>query len=126
VAMFRGTVLTAFRDVEDALTDIHMRAEGSEAQERAVASAREYLRLAELQYRQGLVGYLQVIDAERTLLTNELTAVQILSQRFISTALLVKALGGGWDIEQTESNSGFRAVGPGNNEPGGADGHPAE
>jgi multidrug efflux system outer membrane protein len=111
-ASFRGTVLTAFGEVEDALTDIHLRAQAAQAQDRAVESAREYLRLAELQYRQGLVGYLQVIDAERTLLSNELTALQLLSQRFISTALLIKALGGGWDMERTQGDPAMHAVGP--------------
>ncbi|MBI1850685.1 MAG: efflux transporter outer membrane subunit [Planctomycetes bacterium] len=96
LATYRQAVLVAFRDVEDALTDLHFRAEAGAAEQRAVDSARESLRLADLQYRQGLVGYLQVIDAERTLLTNELASVQIQSQRFVSTVLLIKALGGGW------------------------------
>jgi enamine deaminase RidA (YjgF/YER057c/UK114 family) len=39
----------------------------------------------------------QVIDAERTLLTNELSAAQLLNQRLISTVLLIKSLGGGWE-----------------------------
>jgi multidrug efflux system outer membrane protein len=62
-----------------------------------VQAAREYLRLSEVQYRGGLTNYLQVIDAERTLLTNELLAAQLLNQRLISTVLLIKSLGGGWE-----------------------------
>jgi multidrug efflux system outer membrane protein len=57
----------------------------------------EYLRLSQLQYERGLASYLQVIDAERTLLSNKLSAAQILNQRLVSTVLLIKALGGGWD-----------------------------
>jgi len=67
---------------------------------RAVNSARESARLSELQYRQGLTSYLQVIDADRTLLTNELSAAQIREQRMISSVLLIKALGGGWEPGQ--------------------------
>jgi multidrug efflux system outer membrane protein len=96
-ATYRGAVLTAFRDVEDSLTDLHLRADAAKAQDQAVAAAREYRRLAEVQYRGGLANYLVVIDAERTLLSNELSAVQILNQRLISTVLLIKSLGGGWD-----------------------------
>jgi multidrug efflux system outer membrane protein len=98
-ATYRGAVLGAFRDVEDSLTDLHMRAEESQAQTRAVASAREYLQLTELQYQQGLINYLQVIDADRTLLTNELALAQILNQRMVSTVLFIKAIGGGWDSQ---------------------------
>ena len=64
-----------------------------------MAAAREYRRLAEVQYRGGLANYLVVIDAERTLLSNELSAVQLLNQRLISTVLLIKSLGGGWEPE---------------------------
>jgi multidrug efflux system outer membrane protein len=112
-AAFQSTVLRAIGDVETALTDIHMRAEASDSQKRAVVSAREYLRLAQLQYRQGLISYLQVIDAERTLLTNELTEAQILNQRFASTVLLMKALGGGWTPQTAEAHEEtHEAVGP--------------
>jgi multidrug efflux system outer membrane protein len=96
-ANYRGSVLAAFRDVEDSLTDLHLRADAAQAQNEAVKAAREYLRLAQVQYKGGLMPYLQVIDAERTLLTAELSAAQILNQRLISTVLLIKSLGGGWE-----------------------------
>jgi multidrug efflux system outer membrane protein len=98
-ATYRGSVLQAIGDVEDSLTDLHMRADEAISQDKAVHSSREYVRLSELEYRQGLVSYLQVIDAERTLLQNELSAAQILNERMTSTVLLMKALGGGWDAE---------------------------
>lgn len=97
-ATYRGSVLGAFRDVEDSLTDLHLRADAAQAQDEAVKAAREYLRLAQVQYKGGLMPYLQVIDAERTLLTAELSAAQILNQRLISSVLLIKSLGGGWDM----------------------------
>lgn len=99
VATYRGIVLGAIRDVEDSLTDLHLRADEAAAQERAVHSSREYLDLSQTEYRQGLIAYLEVIDAERTLLTNELSAAQILNERLTSTVLLIKALGGGWDAQ---------------------------
>ena len=96
LATYRNTLLGAFRDVEDALTNIDLQARQAEAQERAVADAREYVRLAEIQNRQGIITPLQVLDADRTLLTNELTAAQILNSRMSSIVLLVRAVGGGW------------------------------
>ncbi|HZE96402.1 MAG TPA: efflux transporter outer membrane subunit [Planctomycetota bacterium] len=97
LAAYRSRVLIAFRDVEDALTDLHARADAAQSQSKAVDAAREYQRLAQNQYQQGLISYFQVIDAERTLLSNELSAAQILSQRMISAVQLIKALGAGWD-----------------------------
>jgi len=96
VANYRSAVLTAYRDVEDQLSDLHLLAEKARLLDATVASAREYSRLTELQYRQGITGYLQVIDANQTLLTNELSAAQAQNQRLVATVLLIKALGAGW------------------------------
>jgi multidrug efflux system outer membrane protein len=97
LAVYQGRVLGAFRDVEDALNDLHLRAEAMDAQAKAVASAREYVTLSEAQYKQGLIGYLQVTDAQRTLLVNELSSTQLVGQRLSSSVQLIKALGAGWD-----------------------------
>lgn len=96
VATYRQTVLQAISDVEDSLVDLHRRADEARAQAAAVNASQQYLRFSDVQYRQGLVSYLQVIDADRTLLTNQLAAAQILNQRLTSSVLLIKALGGGW------------------------------
>lgn len=96
VASYRSTVLRAFQDVEDELSDIHLLSDKAKSLEDTLTSAREYSRLTEIQYRQGLTTYLQVIDANQTLLTNELSAAQAHSQRLSATVLLIKALGGGW------------------------------
>jgi multidrug efflux system outer membrane protein len=96
---YRQQVLTAFQDVEDALNDLHLRAGESRAQDQAVKDSQEYLRLSILQYRSGLIPQLTVIDANRTLLDNQLSQATILGDRMISTVQLIKALGGGWDAQ---------------------------
>ncbi len=96
-AAYRKKVLGAYGDVEDSLTDLHLRADASRSQGRAVADAREYLRFTQLQYDTGVTDYLHVIDAEKTLLTNELSDAELAGQRMISTVLLIKAVGGGWE-----------------------------
>ena len=98
-ATYRNTVLSAFREVEDLLTDLRMFADEAESKAKAVTAAREYLRLTQIQYQTGVTDYLHVVNAEQTLLTNELSEAQILNQRTVSTVLLVKALGGGWEEE---------------------------
>lgn len=105
LATYRGSVLQAIQDVEDSLVDLHRRADEASAQEAAVRASQEYLRLSDVQYRQGLVSYLQIIDADRTLLTNQLAAAQILNGRLTSTVLLIKALGGGWESRQATTQA---------------------
>lgn len=102
-ALYRTTVLGAFRDVEDQLSDLHLLADEATTLEATLVSAREYSRLTELQYQQGLTTYLQVIDANQTLLTNELSAARTQAQRLAATILLIKALGGGWDPQVSPS-----------------------
>jgi outer membrane protein TolC len=62
-----------------------------------VASAENSLKLTTEQYQQGLADYLQVITAQTTLYTNQLTALQILTSRMVDNVTLVEALGGGWN-----------------------------
>ena len=98
-ATYRQNVLSAFTDVESAMTDLTFRAQASDAHNNAVAAATEYLRLTQLQYDSGVVDYLNVVNAEQTLMTNELNEAQTMNERMVSTVLLIKALGGGWDSQ---------------------------
>jgi len=101
VATYRSTVLAAFRDIEDQLSDLTLLSDKAKSLEETLANALELSRLTEIQYRQGLTTYLQVIDANQTLLTNQLSAAQAQSQRLSATVLLIKALGGGWPGEDS-------------------------
>jgi outer membrane protein TolC len=52
--------------------------------------------IATNRYTAGLVGYLDVLFAQSSLLANERVAAQISGQRMVATVVLVRALGGGW------------------------------
>jgi multidrug efflux system outer membrane protein len=82
--------------VEVSLNDVHMYSISLDAQHRAVESAQRYYDLSDVEFKQGIVSALQLIDADRTLLSNQQAESQIAQQRLISTVLLIKALGGGW------------------------------
>jgi multidrug efflux system outer membrane protein len=92
VDTYREQLLIAFQDVENALADLHTLSDQSDTQERAVKS----LELSQTQYGKGASNFLDVLDAERTLLADERTSVQLLGQRLQDTVLLIKALGGTW------------------------------
>lgn len=97
VANYRETALTAFQQVEDALSGLTTLAAAYESQQRAVADAERSLQLANARYTGGLVTYLDVITAEEQALANEREEMQLLGQRMTTSVYLVKALGGGWD-----------------------------
>lgn len=99
VAAYVNQVLIAYGDVEDALTDLHAQTDEVVRMRAAVAASQDYLRVARAQYTQGLVNYLVVIDAERTLLSNQLTLSQDINQQMAASVHLIKALGGGWNSD---------------------------
>jgi outer membrane protein TolC len=106
-------MLQALADVENGLTDIGHLQDSGMAYQRAADGARESLRLVQLQYDQGLIDYLSVLDAQRTWLSDELLAAQTLGQRYVSTVLLAKALGGGWTVDDgARVLDAARAAGP--------------
>jgi multidrug efflux system outer membrane protein len=96
VAVYLNQVLIAYGDVEDALTDLHALSDQVVSLREAVTASETYLRVAQVQFRTGLVDYLTVTDAERTLLSNQLALVQASTSRMNASVHLIKALGGGW------------------------------
>jgi outer membrane protein, multidrug efflux system len=97
VAAYVNQVLVAYADVEDALTDLHALSDEVGNLREAVSASQNYLRLAQAQYKFGLVDYLIVIDAERTLLTNQLSLAQAVNLQMAASIHLIKSLGGGWN-----------------------------
>jgi NodT family efflux transporter outer membrane factor (OMF) lipoprotein len=103
VANYRQTALTAFQQVEDNLAALRVLEEQSKAQRVAVEAAQQSLDLSLNRYRGGLVTYLEVVTAQNIALQNESTEVDILRRRMDASVLLIKALGGGWDVTKLPS-----------------------
>jgi len=101
VAGYRQSILTAMREVQDALTASLRLSEQSEAIARAVASARQVRTLAEERYLAGRTSYLEVIDAQRTALSVQRSAAALAGQRLTTRVALIRALGGGWERESS-------------------------
>ena len=97
VAGYRQTVLTAFQEVQDEITGLSVLMQAQQSQQLAVDAARRTLNISTSRYSGGLVSYLDVVTAQRDLLTNEQQLASIQGQRLVASVLLVKALGGGWD-----------------------------
>jgi multidrug efflux system outer membrane protein len=96
VANYRQQVLVAFHEVEDALSDLRILADQSAAQAKAVQAARRARDISAFRYKEGAAIYLEVLDAQRTVLQNEQLVAQILGMQMVTSVQLIKALGGGW------------------------------
>lgn len=96
VAAYRQTVLTALKEVEDALSDLNGLGLEQASQARALAAARESLQLTRNQFDAGLVDYLSLAQTETTAFSAERQALDLESQRLRAAVKLLVALGGGW------------------------------
>ncbi len=105
VAAYRQSVLTAFQQVEDGISNLQTLSQAAATQAAAVEDARRELAIANHRYLGGIASYLDVITAQSTLLSNERLATQLLGQQMVNSVYLVKALGGGWqasDLRQQQ------------------------
>ncbi|MCL2656000.1 MAG: efflux transporter outer membrane subunit [Betaproteobacteria bacterium] len=97
VANYRQTVLTAFQEVEDNLVALRMLTQEQTNQTAARNAARVSLNIVSNQYRAGTVTYLNVVQAQTTLLSAENTLLNTRNRRLAASVGLIKALGGGWE-----------------------------
>ena len=93
---YRRTVLGALAEVADSLSAYDSSAELIAAQSRRVIAARETLRLSDMRFRAGVVGFVEVLDAQRQVLAAETDAAQSLLERRLALGRVYLALGGGW------------------------------
>jgi len=96
VANYRGTVLTAFQEVEDNLAALRILEEEAQAEDDAVRAARQSVDLTLNQYRAGTVSFLNVVQVTTALLNEQRNAIGIQGRRLAAAVALVRATGGGW------------------------------
>jgi outer membrane protein, multidrug efflux system len=106
VADYRHSVLLALREVEDNLSGLRLLAEQSHEQAQAIAAAQRAAQPSNTRYRNGFVNYLEVIDAERSVLSTQRAATQVEGDRVQATVGLIRALGGGWGAPATAAAAG--------------------
>ncbi len=95
-AIYRQTVLNAFKEVEDNLALLHYLEEENRHQKAAVVAAEHTYDLATNRYLGGAVSYLEVIDAENAKLRTERVELDIRTARMEASVGLIRAIGGSW------------------------------
>ncbi len=100
---YENIVLTAFREVEDALIEITTYQDELAAITRQQKASKNANGLSKKRYDKGVSSYLEVLDTERTLFSTDLQLSQLQQQYFNAYVNLYKALGGGWE-NKTDQN----------------------
>ena len=98
VADYRQTTLTAFQQVEDNLVALRVLQQEAENQHQATLAAQSAEQIFNNRYVGGLDTYLQVVTAQTTALNNERNDIDIMRRQMDASVLLIKALGGGWNV----------------------------
>ncbi|MBF0456770.1 MAG: efflux transporter outer membrane subunit [Nitrospirae bacterium] len=104
VAQYRQTVLSAFQEVEDALSTNAILMAEQRAQDEAVKSSEAALAVATNQYRAGTIGTLDLIVIQNIELNNKKAAATISGRIMANSVLLIKALGGTWNVNSMNSD----------------------
>lgn len=96
---YEKAVLSAFRDAYDAIAEFNKMKEIYESRLDLERSSRSSLELAQLQYVNGAIGYMDLLDAQRTYLDAQIGLSNALRDRQLAMVNLYKALGGGWEAK---------------------------
>jgi multidrug efflux system outer membrane protein len=102
---YEQSIKNGFREFEDALIDQDRSRVQLDAQMKQVEALATYARLARLRYDEGYTSYIEVLDAERSLFSGQLSYVQTQDTLLRALVSLYKAMGGGWVVEADKQTS---------------------
>jgi NodT family efflux transporter outer membrane factor (OMF) lipoprotein len=97
---YRGVVLSAFQQVEDNLALLSYLGTALDEQRAAATSAQTTVDLALRQYKQGTVGYLDVVEAQTVELEAQRGVLDVQTRQLSANVQLLHALGGGWSSDE--------------------------
>ncbi len=97
IAKYQQAALSAFLETDTAISAGTYLIQEEQNRDEAVRQAREAYRIVRIQYREGSTDFLNLLDAQRTLLTAQDAHIAVILARLNTTVGLFKALGGGWE-----------------------------
>lgn len=93
---YEKTVLNAFKEAYNAIVEFNKIKEIYETRLRLEQASKSTLELAQLQYMNGVIGYMDLLDAQRTYLDAQIGLSNAVRDKQLTMVNLYKALGGGW------------------------------
>ena len=96
VHSYEKAVLEAFKETRNAIVNFNKIKEVYELRANLERSAKSYMDLAQLQYINGVINYLDVLDAQRGYFDAQIGLSNAIRDELIAVVQLYKALGGGW------------------------------
>jgi outer membrane protein TolC len=100
VANYENTVLQAAQEVEDAMVSFLRRQEEANYLTQSVEAAVHSVKLSLIQYREGLVDYQRVLDAQQSQSVGQDKLTAIKGNVVLDLITVYKALGGGWQFRK--------------------------
>jgi NodT family efflux transporter outer membrane factor (OMF) lipoprotein len=104
VAAYRKAVFVAFQDVESALGSVKSNSDQLALVETQVRADAEAFRISELQYREGTIDIVSLLQNQQSLFVAQQVMVQTKLSRLQGYLALYSALGGGWDQRTDDAN----------------------
>jgi outer membrane protein TolC len=104
ISTYRKAVFNAFSNVESALGQVAADGDQLVAVTEEVRASTEAFRISELQYREGTIDILNLLQAQQQLFSAEITLVQTKLARLDADVSLYIALGGGWTQQDSDKN----------------------
>lgn len=95
---YKRSIISAFREFEDALVASQKTKERREKQAGRVGAVDNYYRLSKLRYDEGMVDYITVLDSLRQLYEAQIDLLQAQSSTYTASIQLYRAMGGGWIV----------------------------
>lgn len=93
-------MLEAFREVNDAVVTYRNVRTAAALKRDLQQAAQKYVELAQLQYFNGVINYLDVLDAQRKYFDAQIGLSNAVRDEHLAMVDLYKALGGGWGVER--------------------------
>ena len=100
VHSYEKSVLNAFKEAKNAIVDFNKIKEVYQLCLKLERSAKTYVDLAQLQYINGVINYMDVLDAQRGYFDAQIGVSNAIRDELIAVVNVYKALGGGWQIEE--------------------------
>ena len=97
---YEQKVLAAFREVNDAVVTYRNVRTAAALKRDLQQAAQKYVELAQLQYFNGVINYLDVLDAQRKYFDAQIGLSNAVRDEHLAMVDLYKALGGGWGVER--------------------------